>query len=100
MRPWVEDHVRMDDAVRRLWAGEELDPSERLPSIVILAAAAVDPEIGRGIGPYLSMDAGPDSLGAVEPLARAVYASGWRPEPDPGPTRRELVELVRAAAGR
>jgi len=100
MRPWVEDHVRMDDAVRRFWAGEELDLSERLPSIVILAAAAVDPAIGRGIGPYLSMDAGPDSLGAVEPLARAVYASGWRPEPDPGPTRRELVELVRAAAGR
>jgi hypothetical protein len=45
------------------------------------------------------MDAGPDSLAAVEPLARAVYASGWRPEPDPGPSKRELVELVRAAVG-
>ena len=99
MRPWVEDHARCDDAVRRFWAGEELDPAERLPSIVILAAAQVDPRIGAGIGPYLSMDAGPDSLAAVEPLARAVYASGWRPQPDPGPSRRELVELVRAAAG-
>jgi 2-polyprenyl-6-methoxyphenol hydroxylase-like FAD-dependent oxidoreductase len=99
MRPWVEDHVRMDDAVRRFWAGEELDLAERLPSVVIMAAAQVDPEIGRGIGPYLSMEAGPDSLAAVEPLARAVYATGWRPQPDPGPTRRELVELVRAAAG-
>ena len=99
MRPWVEDHVRMDDAVRRFWAGEELDLAERLPSVVIMAAAQVDPEIGRGIGPYLSMEAGPDSLAAVEPLARAVYAAGWRPQPDPGPSRRELVELVRAAAG-
>ena len=99
MRPWVEDHVRMDDAVRRFWAGEELDLTERLPSVVIMAAAQVDPEIGRGLGPYLSMEAGPDSLAAVEPLAQAVYAAGWRPQPDPGPTRRELVELVRAAAG-
>jgi 2-polyprenyl-6-methoxyphenol hydroxylase-like FAD-dependent oxidoreductase len=99
MRPWVEDHVRMDDTIRRSWTGEEPDPSAPLASIAILAAAQVDPEIGRGIGPYLSMDAGPDSLAAVEPLARAVYASGWRPEPDPGPSKRELVELVRAAAG-
>jgi 2-polyprenyl-6-methoxyphenol hydroxylase-like FAD-dependent oxidoreductase len=99
MRPWVEDHVRMDDTIRRSWTGEEPDPSAPLASIAILAAAQVDPEIGRGIGPYLSMDAGPDSLAAVEPLARAVYASGWRPEPDPGPSKRELVELVCAAAG-
>jgi hypothetical protein len=25
-----------------------------------------------------------------------VYASGWRPGFDPGPSRRELVELVRS----
>ena len=104
MRPWVEDHVRMDDTIRRSWAGEswtgaEPDPSAPLASVAILAAAAVDPEIGRGIGPYLAMEAGPESLAAVEPRARAVYATGWRPEPDPGPSRRELVELVRAAAG-
>ncbi len=99
MRPWVEDHVRTDDAVRRFWAGEELDLDRPLPSPLILAAAQVDPEIGRGIGPYLAMQAGPASLAAVEPRARAVYASGWRPAPDPGPSRRELVELVRTAVG-
>ena len=97
MRPWVEDHVRMDDTIRRSWAGEEPDPSAPLPSVAILAAAAVDPEIGRAIGPYLAMEAGPDSLAVVEPRARAVYATGWRPAPDPGPSRRELLELVRAA---
>ena len=46
------------------------------------------------------MTAGPSSLDAVEPRARAVYASGWRPGFDPGPSRRELVELVRATAAR
>jgi 2-polyprenyl-6-methoxyphenol hydroxylase-like FAD-dependent oxidoreductase len=97
MRPWVEDHVRMDGAVRRSWAGRDVDLSERLPSHLILAAAQVDGEIERAIGPYLAMEAGPSSLDAVEPRARAVYASGWRPPRDPGPSRRDLVELVRAA---
>jgi hypothetical protein len=58
----------------------------------------MDPEIAPALGPYLAMAAGPSSLEAVEPRARAVYASGWRPDFDPGPSRRELVELVRAAA--
>jgi flavin-dependent dehydrogenase len=99
MRPWVEDHVRTDGFAQRMWAGEDVDLSGPLPTPMILAAAQADPQIGRDIGPYLSMDAGPASLAAVEPRARAVYASGWRPTPDPGPSRRELVALVRAAAG-
>jgi hypothetical protein len=33
----------------------------------------------------------------VEPLSRAVYASGWRPAFTPGPTRAELREVVAAA---
>jgi 2-polyprenyl-6-methoxyphenol hydroxylase-like FAD-dependent oxidoreductase len=93
MRPWVEDHIRTDVV---LAGAEELpDP---LPGPLVLAAAQVDPAIWRGVGPYLSMDAGPDSLAGVQEQARAVYASGWRPAPDPGPDRRELVALVRAAA--
>jgi 2-polyprenyl-6-methoxyphenol hydroxylase-like FAD-dependent oxidoreductase len=100
MRPWVEDHVRMDEAARRYWAGEDIDLAQRIPSNLIMAAAQVDKEIERGLGPYLAMEAGPSHLDAVEPRARAVYASGWRPSPDPGPTRHELIELVRAAAPR
>ena len=61
-----------------------------------MTAARVDPEIVPALGPYLSMTAGPSSLEAVEPRARAVFASAWRPGFDPGPTRRELVELVAA----
>ena len=37
------------------------------------------------------------SLDPVEPLARAVYESGWRPEFTPGPTRAELREIVAQA---
>jgi hypothetical protein len=92
--------VRNDRAVRRWWAGEEVDLGERLPSLMILTAARADPEIERGLGPYLGMRAGPDSLEALEHRARAVYAAGWRPTPDPGPNRAELVELVQAAVAR
>ncbi|MBC3192019.1 tryptophan 7-halogenase [Pseudonocardia sp. C8] len=95
MRPWVEDHVRMDDATVRRWAGEDVDLTRRLPSDLIMAAAAVDPEIAPALGPYLGMLAGPASLDAVEPRAAAVYRSGWRPPPAEGPGRRELAEIVR-----
>lgn len=97
MRPWVADHVGMDDAMLDRWAGRDLDLDARLPSDRILAAAEVDPAIGAAAGPYLAMLAGPDSLAAVEPLARRVYASGWRPAPAPGPTRAELGLVVRKA---
>ena len=98
MKPWVEDHVLMDDSMSRRWAGEDVDLSQRLPSDLIMAAAEVDPEIAPAIGPYAAMQAGPSSLDAVEPRARAVYESGWRPAPAPGPTRAELVDLVAAAS--
>jgi flavin-dependent dehydrogenase len=97
MRPWVEDHVRMDEATRRRWAGHDLDLTRRIPSDLIMAAAEVDPEIGPALGRYLGMLAGPDSLDAVEPRAAAVYRTGWRPSPAEGPDRRELAGVVRGA---
>jgi 2-polyprenyl-6-methoxyphenol hydroxylase-like FAD-dependent oxidoreductase len=97
MLPWVADHVAMDsDAVRR-WQGGDVDVDRRLPSDLVLAAAAQDPAIGPATGGYLSMLELPSCLDAVEPLARAVYRSGWRPAFTPGPGRRELRELVAAA---
>jgi len=54
------------------------------------------PEIMPALGPVPGSTAGPSSLEAVELRSGAVFASGWRPGFDPGPTRRELVELVRA----
>jgi hypothetical protein len=40
----------------------------------------------------------PSVLDPVEPLARVVYQSGWRPALTAGPNRRELAEIVDAAA--
>jgi 2-polyprenyl-6-methoxyphenol hydroxylase-like FAD-dependent oxidoreductase len=97
MLPWVADHVAMDtDAVRR-WEGGDVDLTRRLPSDLILAAAAADPAVLRGTGGYLSMLELPSSLDAVEPLAHALYGTGWRPPFPPGPTRAELRDIVAAA---
>ena len=62
-----------------------------------MAAGTVDPEIASAIAPYLTMSGGPSSLDAVEPRARAVYQSGWRPTFTPGPTGEELRSIVREA---
>ena len=97
MLPWVVDHVEMDgDAVRR-WEGGDVDVTRRLPSDLILAAAEREPAIGPATGGYVSMLKLPSCLDPVEPLARAVYASGWRPAYPPGPTRSELRDIVASA---
>jgi 2-polyprenyl-6-methoxyphenol hydroxylase-like FAD-dependent oxidoreductase len=94
IKPWVDDHVWMDECTRRRWAGQDVDLSEPLPSDLILAAAQADPSIlGTAFG-YLSMTALPGSLRAVEPQARALYAAGWRPPFAPGPTRDELADII------
>ena len=97
MRPWVADHVEMDrDTVRR-WEGGDVDTGRRLPSDLVLAAAEREPAIAPATGGYVAMLQLPSSLDAVEPLARAVYESGWRPAFTPGPTRPELRDVVAAA---
>jgi hypothetical protein len=97
MRPWVEDHVLMDgDRVAR-WSGSDVDITSPLPSDLILEAAQVRPEIMASAGGYLSMAALPASLREAEPLAREVYAGGWRPAYSPGPTRDELADIVARA---
>ncbi len=97
IRPWVDDHVRMDDATRRRWAGQDVDLGRPLPSDLILAAAQADPGILGAVRGYLTMTELPSSLRAVEPRARALYASGWRPDPAPGPGRDELAGIIRVA---
>ena len=42
----------------------------------------------------------PSCLDPVEPLARAVYETGWRPAFTPGPRRAEVREIVAAALER
>jgi flavin-dependent dehydrogenase len=97
IKPWVDDHVQMDEATRRRWAGEDLDLTQPLSSDLILAAAEADPSMRSAFGGYLSMTELPASLQVLEPRARALYATGWRPRPAPGPTRDELADIIHAA---
>jgi 2-polyprenyl-6-methoxyphenol hydroxylase-like FAD-dependent oxidoreductase len=97
MRPWVADHVRMDSAMLDRWAGRDVDLDRRLPSDLVMAAAQVEPAIGAALPPYLAMTAGPECLDGVEPLAAAVYRTGWRPPRAEGPSRVELARVLRAA---
>lgn len=97
MRPWVEDHHRMDNALADRWAGSDIDLDSRLPSDLIMRAAEQDPSINSAIGPYVSMLGLPSCLDEVEPKAKAVYRTGWRPDFTPGPTRAELAEIAARA---
>ncbi len=97
MLPWVLDHTLMDGDLVRRWQGGDVDVTRRLPSDLILSATEADPRIGRASPGYLAMTELPSCLDPVEPLARGVYESGWRPAHSRGPTRDELVDIVAAA---
>jgi 2-polyprenyl-6-methoxyphenol hydroxylase-like FAD-dependent oxidoreductase len=96
MRPWVEDHVVRDTEAVWAWQGADVDLSRPLSSTRILDAAQVDPRISAYAGPFQSMTVLPDALAPAEPLARAVYETGWRPAYTDGPTRDQLVDVIAA----
>jgi 2-polyprenyl-6-methoxyphenol hydroxylase-like FAD-dependent oxidoreductase len=96
IRPWFDDH-RLNDADRlRRWSGGDVDTTRRLPSDLIVAAAAADATLRGAVEPYARMDALPASLDAIEPRARAIFAAGWRPAVPDGPTRAQLADLCEA----
>jgi hypothetical protein len=78
----------------RRWSGGDVDLHRRLPSDLIVAAAEADPQMKDIVGPYTTMDALPATLAPAEPLARALFAEGWRPPVPAGPTRDELSAVV------
>jgi 2-polyprenyl-6-methoxyphenol hydroxylase-like FAD-dependent oxidoreductase len=98
IKPWFDDHVHCDTDLIRRWSGQDVDLTRPLPSDLIMAAVAADPEMIRVVGPYQAMTALPGSLDAVQARAREIYAGGWRPPIPPGPAREELAGLVAAAA--
>ena len=97
IEPWVADHVAIDGGMVKRWQGHDLDPSVPLTSDLIAAAAAADPQIRQHAAGYFAMTALPAALAPAEPLARAVYQSGWRPPYAPGPSRDQLVNVINAA---
>ncbi|MFS0896301.1 FAD-dependent oxidoreductase, partial [Mycolicibacterium litorale] len=93
VRPWFDDHRRVDaDRVRR-WGGGDIDLAAALPSDLIVAASEADPALRPLVEPYATMAAPPAGLAPAEARARAVYAGGWRPPVPPGPTRSGLADL-------
>ncbi len=96
IEPWVVDHIAIDDGMVKRWQGEDLDLSIPLTSDLIAAAVQADPRIGPYAGGYFEMTELPQSLRPAEALAMAVYQSGWRPPYGVGPTRDELVDVIRA----
>jgi 2-polyprenyl-6-methoxyphenol hydroxylase-like FAD-dependent oxidoreductase len=97
IEPWVADHIAIDGGMVRRWQGEDLDLAVPLTSDLIADAVQADPRIGEHAGGYFAMTALPETLRPAEPLARAVYQGGWRPAYASGPTRDELVDVIRAA---
>lgn len=98
IEPWVADHIAIDGGMVRRWQGEDLDLSIPLTSDLIAAAVEADPRIGQHAAGYFAMTALPETLRPAEPLAQAVYQNGWRPPYSPGPTRDELVDIIRTPA--
>jgi 2-polyprenyl-6-methoxyphenol hydroxylase-like FAD-dependent oxidoreductase len=98
MLPWVRDHLRMDTDLVRRWEGGDVDLTRPLPSDLVMAAATIDPRINAAMVGYFTMLDLPSCLEPVEPLARAVYETGWRPPYSPGPSRNELVAIVQGVS--
>lgn len=93
----MADHIAIDGGMVRRWQGEDLDLNGPLTSDLIAAAADQDPRIGQYAAGYFAMTALPETLRPAEPWAQAVYQAGWRPAYAPGPTRDELVDVIRGA---
>lgn len=98
VKPWFDDQRASDTDRQRRWSGADVDTTRHLPSDLIVAAGAVDARVRRATERFSRMDALPDSLDAIEPTARAIYAAGWRPPVPDGPTRDQLGAMCAAVA--
>lgn len=96
MLPWVEDHVEADMTRAERFRGAELD-LDRLTTADIAATAEADQSLAPLVGPYLGMTALPATVEPLRDRAREIYRSGWRPAYAEGPTRGQLVEVLRRA---
>ena len=94
IRPWVEDHIFRDDETVNRLRGSDIELDKPLTTTAIVDAVQVEPRIGPHLAGYLTMTELPSSLAPAEPLAREVYASGWRPPLADGPTRDELIDAI------
>ena len=99
IEPWVADHIDIDGGAVKRWQGHDIDLDGPLTSHLIADAVRVEPRIGPYARDYFAMTGLPSTLRPAEPLARAVYETGWRPPLAEGPSRDELVELIARHVG-
>lgn len=96
MHPWVRDHVEADRTQAERFRGADLD-LDRLTTADIAAIPGADPSLAPAVGPYLGMAALPATVEPLRDRAREIYRSGWRPAYAEGPTREQLVDVLRRA---
>jgi 2-polyprenyl-6-methoxyphenol hydroxylase-like FAD-dependent oxidoreductase len=110
MRPWVADHVAMDQDTARRWEGGDVDLGQRLPSDLILEAGAIDPAItdgDRGLPVHARAAVVPGRPGTAGPRGlRVGMAPALLPRPEPRGTAgdrgrggAELRRLIAASGG-
>jgi hypothetical protein len=109
IRPWFDDHRFADaDRIRR-WSGGEVDTTRRLPSDLIVAAAAADDTLRAVVEPYARMDALPASASTPSNQGRERYSRTagappcptGRPEPNwPNSARHSMRESTNSAVSR
>jgi hypothetical protein len=94
LRPWFEEHLVFDRAMRARWHGEPLDPDAQISWDMVVAATTQRPDFMPTLGPFLGMVALPHSIDPLRDEVRAMLRDGWRPPTPPGPTRDDLVAAI------
>ncbi len=97
VRPWWADHVAIDESLHRRWRGEAPDPDGFVTTDLVAEAAEELPALMAELGPYFAMLALPTILGSARERVRELVRGGWVPAYSPGPTRDELLAVMRAA---
>jgi 2-polyprenyl-6-methoxyphenol hydroxylase-like FAD-dependent oxidoreductase len=94
LRPWFDEHLIFDRAMRARWGGEPLDPDADISWDLLVAATTQRPDFMPILGPFLGMLALPHTLDPLRDEVRAMLRNGWRPPTPPGPTRDDLIAAI------
>ncbi|HET6729869.1 MAG TPA: NAD(P)/FAD-dependent oxidoreductase [Jiangellaceae bacterium] len=94
LRPWFEEHLIFDRAMRARWSRQPLDPNADISWDLVAAAATQRPDFMPALAPFLAMLALPHTIDPLRDQVRAMLRNGWRPPTPPGPTRDDLVAAI------
>jgi hypothetical protein len=94
LRPWFEEHLISDRAMRARWRGEQPNPDAPISWDLVAAVATERPEFMQSLGPFLGMFALPHSIDPLRDQVRTMLRHGWRPPTPPGPTRSDLIAAI------